>query len=1065
MWQNLAEIDSKSKETPLYRQKTRKEPEDDSFSSMDYDEIISDFVQQRKVNNSSKSVDPPSSSAKKMTASALAHQERIRQLEKTKQLGIKIRKMGELIDLMQRLAQRGQWMESEQIMFEVLRRSEDGFVRDEIGYDGLLDGYRSAAIFYYHHALIWEAEEMYDRCVAVRERAELFYSVQHQPPPLSPLLPIAQYQDELKRLENLTQQMLQKMHEIIRSLMDHGSHTEAERYLRSALNKLRQMESDSSLHERRMLYMVDLVAILYEMQRVEEAWPIIKEAIEFSSTYLGPAHQYTGLAYSHYGLLLGSQRRLEDAETALQQALHILQQCETASPLMIVQAMISVSDVQVLQFRLSDAESMLLKAQSLHEQTFGHISTQVQARLNEFSTEKGFVNLVRNVLSAFSDGRVEEALFGMENIALRATSLYGKDHPESLKIHLHWAKLLLRCESMEGTFERAKEITEDMVPRVEQVFGVDDCEVTMDTCRTLAQAYVRLGRRSAAMKLIQRVVNTQTLLLGPGHPLTLDSKYGLFECLFQLGRLDEGQVVLSDFLQHMDGISPEGRDRILAVISPLLAFLKTKESRSEFLVGCAEKLLQNQQLEDAEFIFVEQLRLREEMYLEEAKYRKHPLHHLYIRRNTANGSANKNYASSSGWTSPSRSLSQDSPAINPSFASPFPLLHAMTKDDRQAIKDTSETRLLDKLEDEDDDEEEAVSNVNTSVASMVEEDIADPEIDEMVDTNTTTTTTTTTTMNPSTSLSSSSSPMLRNGLKISVTSEVPTHIVDSQQRAAGGEQASPSSSSIMISEPTSFSTDYNYAEGVSEIAKLAASRLVPDSVSIATAQHLARLFRFVGRYTDAEFLAQQLVVLREEFWGPWDKRTTDARLFVDFIRSPMQNQQLVQQKQVEKQQSETLEKNALGLDNKRTAEKKKNRKKDDPVVDKCAILSKRCRKSDRHTSQGENPAVKPSHQKEKPAGTPAAGSNAVLKLLAKLGKSVSAIPLSAQQRSLKHMMERRTRTLFDAAPISFRTDPGCPCLKCTLRRKRRYWPKIFRMFWIPIIYIRYVRIPDPGYWR
>lgn len=979
MWRNLAEIDSKAKETPLYRKTSRKDPEEDAVSGMDYDEIISDFVQQmRAKNSSSKSVDPPSSSAKKMTASALAHQERLRQLDKTKQLGVKIPKMGELIDLMQRLAQRGQWMESEQIMFEVLRRSEDGFVRDEIGYDGLLDGYRSAAIFYYHHALIWEAEEMYDRCVAVRERAEWYYSL--NPPPMAPLLPIAQYQDELQRLQSLTQQMLQKMHEIIRSLMDAGSHTEAERYLRSALNKLRQMDDDASLFERRMLYMVDLVAILYEMQRVEEAWPIIKEAIDFSTQHLGPIHQYTGLAYSHYGLLLGSQRRLEDAETALQRALSILQQCETASPLMIVQAMISVSDVQVLQFRLSDAEDMLNKAQELHEDTFGRASAQVQARLNEFSTEKGFANLVRNVLSAFSDGRVEEALFGMENVATRVAALFGRDHPESLKIHLHWAKLLLRCESVEGSFERAKDIAEDIVPRMERVFGPTDCDVTMDTCRTLAQSYVRLGRRSAAMRLIQRVVDTQTALLGPGHPLTLDSKYGLFECLFQLGRLDEGQAVLSDFLQHMDGISPEGRDRILAVISPLLAFLKTKESRSEFLIGCAEKLLQNQQLEDAEFIFLEQLRLREEMYLEEAKYRKHPLHHLYLRRN--------------------RPLSASS----------------------------SPARRLRERSDVDDGDGDGDGNGD-----------GDAPCDEAVD-----------------GSGGCRDAAGYDASVLSVEEDLAAAVLDGDA-CAEGDDACRAADSL-----TSFDTCTSTASRVSDTAKLAASRLVPDSVSIATAQHLARLFRFVGQYADAEFIAQQLVVLREEFWGPWDKRTTDARLFVDFIRSPMSVPSLLVPNEPRPDDADVDAGAAAVAATDATAPAAPLAATSDDDGDARSDDSGDCDGARRPATRAAAAACAPCDRRARPSK-----AKKVLALLARRGRRVTPIPLTAQQRSLKRMMERRARTLLDtpAAAAARAPNGGCSCLHCLLRRQRRHWAKIFRMFWIPIIYARRVRISLPAYGR
>jgi tetratricopeptide (TPR) repeat protein len=1049
MWRNLAEIDSKSKETPLYRKTSRKESEEESFTGMGYDEIISDFVQQRKTNGfSGKSQDPPSSSAKKMTTSALNHQERLRQLDKTKQLGLKIRKIGVLIDLMQRLAQKGQWMESEQIMIEVLQRSEDGFVRDAIGYDGLLDGYRSAAIFYYHHALIWEAEEMYDRCVDVRARAEQYYANPYHSPPLTALLPKVQYQEELQRLQNLTQQMLQKMHEIIRSLMDTGNHTEAERYLRSALNKLRQI-NDTALYERRMLYMIDLVAILYEMQRVEEAWPIIKEAIDFSTKFLGQSHQYTGLAYSHYGLLLGSQRRLEDAEVALQQALRILQDCETASPLMIVQAMISVSDVQVLQFRLNDAEAMLTTAQTLHEETFGRESVQVQARLNEFSTEKGFSNLVRNVLSAFSDGRVEEALFGMESIANRSTQLFGCDHPETLKIHLHWAKLLLRCESVDGSFERAKCIAEEILPRMEVVFGPTDCDVTMDTCRTLSQSYVRLGRRSAAMRLIQRVVDTQTVLLGPGHPLTLDSKYGLFECLFQLGRLDEGQAVLGDFLQHMDGISPEGRDRILAVISPLLAFLKTKESRSEFLVGCAEKLLQNQQFEDAEFIFLEQLRLREEMYLEETQFRKHPAaaHRMNQRR-----------------------------------------LHHYLQNYKQPLSSTVSTAnhvaILNCQQQQTDAGDNASSNLT------IEDDFQAAAVAAAADL---------------IRVKASEDTIWSNG----VADKMDTSIVEEDERVeescgscgleegdedgeGGGERRAG-----LVNHVDDYEREAETLriESISDAARLAATRLVPNSVSIATAQHLARLMRFVGRASDAEYLAQQLVVLREEFWGPWDKRTADARLFVDFIRSPIHLTSMPTTNAVLGDSTPSPDTGGRRSCSEKEDDNSVDDDEDDDDVSSAVpteFLSKQTSSARTITRNAAKPGKLtkvPSWISEESGEISHTRTNiAVLSQDSALhrlrhrykmrlqprkpqlppGNNLVPFTLTPEQRSLKRMISKRARTLLDigAPPVSATTVASCGnCLPCRVRQRRRNWAKIFRMFWIPIIFIRRVRILRSRLWH
>jgi hypothetical protein len=253
--------------------------------------------------------------------------------------------------------------------------------------------------------------------------------------------------------------------------------------------------------------------------------------------------------------------------------------------------------------------------------------------------------------------------------------------------------------------------------------------------------------------------------------------------------------------------------------------------------------------------------------------------------------------------------------------------------------------------------------------------------------------------------------------------------------------------------------------------------------------------RFVGRASDAEYLAQQLVVLREEFWGPWDKRTADARLFVDFIRSPIHLTSMPTTNAVLGDSTPSPDTGGRRSCSEKEDDNSVDDDEDDDDVSSAVpteFLSKQTSSARTITRNAAKPGKLtkvPSWISEESGEISHTRTNiAVLSQDSALhrlrhrykmrlqprkpqlppGNNLVPFTLTPEQRSLKRMISKRARTLLDigAPPVSATTVASCGnCLPCRVRQRRRNWAKIFRMFWIPIIFIRRVRILRSRLWH
>ena len=263
-------------------------------------------------------------------------------------------------------------------------------------------------------------------------------------------------QDTLKSIGDREERIMQRLR-IARVLHDIARWKESEEQVRSALAEATALANS----ELASLASNNLAMLLRDTNRVEEAEPLLRRALEIDEAALGGQHPTVAIRLNNLAILLRDTNRIEEAEPLLRQALEIDKAALGDQHPTVAMYLSNLGMLLRDTNRVEEAEPLLRRALEIDEATYGDEHPNVAIDLN-------------NLAMLLSDtNRSEEA----EPLLRRALEIdeaaLGGQHP-AVAIDLNNLAMLLgdtnRREEAEPLLRRALEIDEaalgDLHPKV-----------------------------------------------------------------------------------------------------------------------------------------------------------------------------------------------------------------------------------------------------------------------------------------------------------------------------------------------------------------------------------------------------------------------------------------------------------------------------------------------------------------------------------------------------------------------------------------------------------------------
>ena len=276
----------------------------------------------------------------------------------------------------------------------------------------------------------------------------------------------------------------------------------------------------------------NLGLLLQSTNRVEEAEPLVRRALEINTVSFGVHHPAVAIGLNNLGQLLQATNRLEEAESLLRQALEI----DTASfgerhPTVAID-LNNLAQLLKATNRLKEAEPLMRQALKINTDSFGEHHPDVALGLNNLGL------LLQNT------NRFEEA----EPLIRRALEIskasFGENHP-TVAIRLNNLGQLLqatnRFEEAEPLMRRALEIDTDS-------FGEHHPAVARDL-NNLAVLLQATNRVADAEPLLRRALDIDTASFGEHHPDIAIDLNNLATLLQNTNRIEEAEPLMRRALE------------------------------------------------------------------------------------------------------------------------------------------------------------------------------------------------------------------------------------------------------------------------------------------------------------------------------------------------------------------------------------------------------------------------------------------------------------------------------------------------------------------------------------
>ncbi len=300
--------------------------------------------------------------------------------------------------------------------------------------------------------------------------------------------------DTLESMDDSEKRILQRL-KIANELMDLARWGESETQQRKAL-------AEAMVHADAKLVAVasnDLAQLLKATNRMGEAEPLMRRALEISKASYGEAHPTVAIFLNNLAQLLKATNRMEEAEPLMRRALEIDEACFGEHHPTVARDLNNLAQLLKATNRMVEAEPLMRRALEISKASFGEHHPTVAICLNNLA----------QLLKATN--RMEEA----EPLIRRALEIdeasYGGHHP-TVAIDLNNLAQLLkvtnRMEEAEPLMRRALEIDEAS-------YGEHHPTVAI-RLNNLAQLLKATNRMEEAEPLMQRALEIDEASFG-GH--------------------------------------------------------------------------------------------------------------------------------------------------------------------------------------------------------------------------------------------------------------------------------------------------------------------------------------------------------------------------------------------------------------------------------------------------------------------------------------------------------------------------------------------------------------------
>jgi non-specific serine/threonine protein kinase/serine/threonine-protein kinase len=129
----------------------------------------------------------------------------------------------------------------------------------------------------------------------------------------------------------------------------------------------------------------------------------------------------------------------------------------------------------------------------------------------------------------------------------------GETHPDTLAARADY----LRGLQAQGFFDEAEAVGTGLVELLTEQLGADD-EITLAARQTWGLLRLKQARFKEAVSLLEQVSNRREILLGPNHPLTLESLGHLSRCFGLMHNFPEAERRLGELIKRQtEALGPE----------------------------------------------------------------------------------------------------------------------------------------------------------------------------------------------------------------------------------------------------------------------------------------------------------------------------------------------------------------------------------------------------------------------------------------------------------------------------------------------------------------------------
>lgn len=292
-----------------------------------------------------------------------------------------------------------------------------------------------------------------------------------------------------------------------------GEFAKSEEHYRAALDRFDRLPHENSLG--RLEALCERGHLLTHLNRLDEAEPLLREAMAESRRVLGPFHGISLRSVEYLAGLHRDKDHLAEAEARYTSCLADARNAPTQDQDLIFSVLFNLGDVYLRQGKIEEAEPLYRRVVDERRRLKGARHPETLTTINNLAV----------VLEKQKKYDEAERLFRECLTAQR--EVLGPRHPEAVTSLYNLGHVL----TDQGRFAEAEPLLRESVELRRQVLGPEH-PGTLYVTSSLASLLRTLGRLDEAETLLRTCLEAQKRVLGPDHPQTLLSAQRLDDLLY-----------------------------------------------------------------------------------------------------------------------------------------------------------------------------------------------------------------------------------------------------------------------------------------------------------------------------------------------------------------------------------------------------------------------------------------------------------------------------------------------------------------------------------------------------